>query len=245
MPIKMYHRPNSLDEALKLLDRTDVRSAVVAGGTRLNPNMDADVDEVVDLQAIGLERIDLVDNRLSIGAMSRLGDIADFPGIPDLLNRTIRNEAPNTFRNMATIGGCVASCDWESEILAALLVMNASLTIQSLAGSRFLSLEEFLASPSAALEKGIISNITLVTDGETALQRVARTPMDRPIVAVCGRKGGDGAVKQAFCGIANTPLLLDPAQLESLDPPADFRGSSAYRRRMAITLSQRIISSLA
>ena len=90
MPIKTYHRPNSIDEALKLLNQADTRSVVVAGGTHLNPRTEETVDEVVDLQALGLERIDLQENRLSLGAMCRLQDIADYPGTPALLKDTIR-----------------------------------------------------------------------------------------------------------------------------------------------------------
>ena len=245
MPIQTYHRPHTIEEALKLLNRADVCSAIVAGGTDLNPNLDDEVEAIIDLQALGLARIEIAENRLSLGAMSRLQDIADYPGAPDLLKAAIRYEAPNTFRNMATIGGLIASCDWESETLAALLVMETSVEIRSVAGANRPSLEAFLAAPDAALDKGIITAIDVTVDGETAHERVARTPMDRAIVAVCGRKTAGGDIRLAFSGIAETPILTEPDSLEALDPPADFRGSSDYRRRMAIVLCQRIISSLA
>ena len=245
MPIQSYHRPNSIEEALKLLNRPGARSAVVAGGTHLNPNLNDDLDAVIDLQALGLARIELAENRLSLGAMTRLQDIADYPGASVLLKETIRYEAPNTFRNMATIGGLVASCDWESETLAALLVMDAAVEIWSIAGANRVSLKAFLEESAAALENGIITSISLTSDGDTAHERVARTPMDRAIVAVSGRKFGGGEIRLAFSGIAETPILAAPDELESLNPPADFRGSSDYRQRMAITLSQRVISRLA
>ena len=245
MPIQTYHRPHTIEDALKLLNRSDARSAIIAGGTHLNPNLDDDVDAVIDLQALGLVRIELANNRLSLGAMSRLQDIAEHPDTPDLLRAVLRFEAPNTFRNMATIGGLVASCDWESETLAALLVMETAVEIRSAAGTNRLSLEAFLAAPAAALDKGIITDVSLHVDGATAHERVARTPMDRAIVAGCGRKTAEDDIRLAFSGIAETPILTEPEALEAIRPPADFRGSSDYRRRMAIILSRRVISSLA
>ncbi|MFN8458306.1 MAG: hypothetical protein U0401_27250 [Anaerolineae bacterium] len=52
--IKAYHRPSSLDEALKLLSRSNVSTAVIAGGTYITAHMDDSIDEAVDLQALGL-----------------------------------------------------------------------------------------------------------------------------------------------------------------------------------------------
>ena len=80
--------------------------------------------------------------------------------------------------------------------------------------------------------------------GATAHQRVARTPLDRAIVAVCGRVAPDGNIQLAVSGIAPTPILTSLDALSDLQPPADFRGSSAYRRQMAITLSRRVVDSL-
>ncbi len=245
MPIQTYHRPHSIEEALTLLNQAGARGAIIAGGTDLNPNLGDDFEAVIDLQALGLTRIELADNRLNLGAMSRLQDIADYSGTPTLLKDTIRYEAPNTFRNMATIGGLLAGCHWESETLAALLVMETEVEIRSIAGASRLSLEAFLAAPAAALDKGIITDIRLSIDGQTAHERVARTPMDRAIVAVCGRKSASGDIKLAFTGIAETPILIETGALDAINPPADFRGSSDYRRRMAINLSRRVISSLA
>ena len=245
MPIQAYHRPRSIDEALRMLNRADVNSIVVAGGTHAKANLDADVDEVVDLQALGLAGIERSPDRLSLGAMCRLQDIADHADTPKLLTTAMLNEAPNTFRNAATIGGIVATHDWESEILAALLVLDTTVSFQSLAGSKTLGLDDFLSDPDRALDNRIITGLELAIAGEAALQRVARTPLDRAIVAVCGRKSPDGRIRLAASGIASTPILTSLGALPDLQPPADFRGSSAYRRQMALVLSRRVIDSLA
>ncbi len=81
--------------------------------------------------------------------------------------------------------------------------------------------------------------------GVTASDRVARTSADKPIVAVLGRKRPDGRTLLALCGVAATPILVEPDQLSSLNPPADFRGSSEYRREMAVLLAGRVLNTLA
>ena len=52
--LKAYHRPTSVDEALQLLSRPGVNTAIVGGGTYITTCMPEMVDEVVDLQAAGL-----------------------------------------------------------------------------------------------------------------------------------------------------------------------------------------------
>lgn len=237
--IKNYHRPHNLDDALALLNRPGVASAVLAGGTHLNAHAEG-VDEVIDLQAAGLEGIKMAGDRLAIGAMTRLQALVDAELAPDLVRRTAHREGPNTFRNQATIGGVVAGADAESELLAALLVFEADVRVQTLAGSKSVTLSHFLGDVAGALAGGIITEITLATDGVAAGERVARTPADKPIVAVVGRKTADGRTLFAACGVAPSPILIDPDQLDSLAPPADFRGSSAYRREMARALGRRV-----
>ncbi|HTP09512.1 MAG TPA: molybdopterin dehydrogenase, partial [Anaerolineae bacterium] len=52
-----YHKPTTLDEALRLLRRTSVRTVPLAGGTSLVPSAARDVQAVVDLSALDLSYI--------------------------------------------------------------------------------------------------------------------------------------------------------------------------------------------
>src|SRR5512136_1398876 len=52
-----YHKPTTLDEALKLLRRTKLKSVPLAGGTSLIPEAARDVQAVVDLNALSLSFI--------------------------------------------------------------------------------------------------------------------------------------------------------------------------------------------
>lgn len=240
--INTYHRPETIGEALALLSRPQVKTAILAGGISLVPSLKGQIDEVVDLQALGLDQISTTGDRLEIGAMVRLQRLITHPDIPPVIARTTRYEGPNTFRNAGTLGGVVANANWESELFAALLVHEAKATLQDRAGEKTLPLASLAGSD---LEASLLTSIELNRDGTTAHVRVARTPLDAPIVAAVGRKKAGGQLLLAFCGVANKPVLLGPEEIDQLKPPADFRGSSAYRREMAAVLCRRVLDQLA
>lgn len=246
-PIKSYHRPTSVAEALQLLARRGVNTAVLAGGTYLTAHLDELVDEIVDLQAAGLDQVRSEPGRLTLGAMVRLQTIVDEAQAPALVREAAHREGPNTLRNAATVGGLVIGADPESELLAALLVFEATVEVHPTAagGPRTLPLPEFLADVPAALGGGLVTAVSLRTGGRAASERVARTPADRPIVAAVARLDEAGQVRLALCGVAPTPVLVEPDRLEaSLHPPGDFRGSGEYRRQMAIALTRRAVERL-
>jgi len=244
---KNYHRPESVESALALLGRSGVRTALVAGGTYLTPRLEEEVDEVVDLQAVGLDQIEHDGEQLTLGAMVTIQDVVDDEEVPALLREMARREGPNTFRNQGTVGGAVALADAESEFLAALLVLEAQVTVQTAEEERRLALSDFLAGDFAdagARKDGILTSVSLVKGGETADARVARTPADTPIVAAVGRRDEAGEVHLALCGVAERPILVEPDRIENVDPPADFRGSAEYRRQMAGVLGRRVVAAL-
>ncbi len=242
--LKHYYRPDSVDEVLDLLARPDVPSALLGGGTSLIATAPDDLQSVIDLQAAGLDHLDEKDGRLTAGATARLQDLADFIGTPALLREACYFEAPNTIRNAATLGGLIASADPESELLAALLVYEARVVIQNRQVAVESALAEFLNEKSRLLQGAIITEVRLPTGGRAASARVARTPADRPIVAAAGRVSPQGELLIALCGAAKTPLLAGPEALDRLPYPADFRGSSEYRRAMAGVLIRRVRAEL-
>lgn len=242
--IKTYHRPQDMDEAIGLLTQPGVTTAVLAGGTELNVDKAEAVDAVVDLQALGLEGIEQKGDRLIIRAMTRLQALVESGNTPDLIRETAHREGPNTFRNQGTIGGVIANADSESELLAAMLVSEAEVSVQTQSGVRTLALSAVLADVDGSLADGILTAVSLAIAGQTTSGRVARTPADKPIVAAVGRKKEDGQLLLALCGLADTPILVNPDQIASLDPSADFRGSSEYRKQMATVLSERVVEEL-
>ncbi len=230
-----YHRPTSLDQALALLDAPGPPRVLLAGGTVVNAAPGIDPIEVVDLQAVGLSGIVENGDGLRIGATTTLQELADEPLLPRTLADLARRELPSTLRSLATVGGTIATGDPQSELLAGLLVHEAVVTIVGESGEANRVLADVLAMDSIP---GIITAVSIETEGATAVARTGRTPGDRSIVAAVARKAGDLPPRLALCGVAATPVLVD--DLSTLDPPDDFRGSAQYRRHLARVLSDRV-----
>ncbi|NWF70014.1 MAG: FAD binding domain-containing protein [Chloroflexi bacterium] len=242
--IKAYHRAENIDHALQLLTRSGVKTAVLASQSLVDARLDESVDEVVDLQALGLNRIQAAGARLTVEALVTLQTLLEHAAVPAALRALIRAEANHTFRNMRSISGLLCTTDAESQLVAALLVCAAEVNIESARGSRQMALAEFLNDIDAALNGGILTTVTFDVSGQMAAAHVARTPADKPIVAAVARRGPDGRVLLALSGVARTPLLVEAAQVEQLQPAGDFRGSPLYRREMALTLSRRVLDEL-
>lgn len=242
-PIDAYHRPQTIAEALQLLTRDGVRSALVAGGTSLVPALDErEIEEVIDLQALGLDSIETGDERLILGALLAVQTLVDDERVPPLVQEGAFREGPNTFRHQATLGGVIAAAHRESELLAALLVHDAALTVETVSGTQTLSLADFLAQTDR--QPGIITAVTIATGGKTGHARVARTPLDTAIVAAHARRDNDGTLRLALTGVGTTPSLVAPGAIDTLAPPGDFRGSSEYRQEMATILARRALAQL-
>ncbi len=264
--ISQYHRPKTLDDALTLLQH-DETSVPLAGGTHLLPSRDPYVQTVVDLQALGLDELSVEGFHLHLGAMVPLQRLVESPAVGEFLSESARLEGPTTYRNAATIGGIIATGDPLSYLLIALLALDAQVHLR-LPDPATVSLDRILDAPRKFLDGGLITGVTaLSADGApgVAMARVARTPRDKPIVAVAVRvtRDGDlcGGVRIALAGVADRPIcaykvedrlkgqpfdkgLVDVAVtnlLEDLDPPSDFKGSSEYRCEMAAVLTRRAL----
>lgn len=245
-----YYRPENLDDALRLLAQPD--TLPLAGGTKL---LASDVTgAVVDLQAVGLNQIDWVDDVLHVGATATLTELATAlaekeDGPASLLQQAIHRAGPDTYRNAATLGGTIASRLPDSELLAALLVLEAQL---HLAYDETTSLVNYLAAeerPSL-----LITAIAIPwTNGLGRSERVARTPADYPIVSITLWQPAQGSACLAATGLGERPFRLTAAE-SSLDDieaaaaaakaanqhPGDFRGDAAYRAEMAAVLTRRV-----
>jgi CO/xanthine dehydrogenase FAD-binding subunit len=214
--------------------------------------------DVVDLQALDLAGIERRDDAvLWIGAMTRLQELVDSDCVPSVVREAAHHELPSTLRAQSTIGGCIASGDPDSELLATLLVHNGRVHIAHTSGSVEAPLDELLAELPLAAGR-IITAVSIDPRGTSSLMRTGRTPADRPIVAAVARQL-DGRHWAAFTGVAATPVLVnstavdggsllpsgagmaasDPYGTSLFEPIGDFRGSSEYRRVLARILIAR------
>ncbi len=234
--IMQYHRPSTVDEAVELLQEPG--TLPLGGGTVVTATSGPASTTVVDLQALDIAGIEHDGATVRIGAMARLQDLVDSPAVPPVIRELAHREAPNTIRNAATIGGTIGAAEAESELLTGLLAFGTSVTVTGQTGPADHLLDDLLDDPSL-LDGAIITAVSVPTDGIAAADRTARTPKDRPIVSVVAHRSDRGTVVIAASGVAERPVIVDIDALIDLDPPADFRGSSEYRRHLATVLAQR------
>ncbi len=215
--ISVYQRPATLEAALTCLARPG--AVPVGGGTKVNATTGLQPIEVVDLQNLGLDRIERLDGRMAvIGATVTLSQLAGSEVIPDVIREAARREQPSTLRAQATVGGCVATGDRESELLAALLAHGGLVRIAAADGVREVTLQQLLAALPAPAG-GIITAVTISTAGRSSAARTGRTRADRPIVAAVARVTADGRRRVALAGVAATPVLIDSAEHFGARPP--------------------------
>lgn len=237
-----YHKPATIAEAIQLLGRTESRLVPLAGGSRLVGDLETrtrrDVDGVVDLSGLDLSYIHAQDDELHVGAMTTISDLIAHPVAADLadgiLRRTARYEGPVNLRNAATLGGLIAAAEADSELYAALLALGASVVYDGGPHPQPLSQRTGRGVGGEGL---LITEIRIpirpLTGGHA---RIARTPMDRPIVAAVAVMG-EGIERVLLCGVAARPILDG----EVMAPVSDFKGSAEYRREMAAVVRRRAL----
>ena len=117
--ITAYHRPKSLDEALKILTQQD--TVPLGGGTLLSHEQPfgsaqdrSDSVQAVDLQLLGLDSLTKNGNNLELGATLTLQALLESEHCPEALKSALKLEAPLNIRNTATVAGTLVSCDGRS-----------------------------------------------------------------------------------------------------------------------------------
>ena len=146
-----YHRPDTLEETLGLLDRFGEDGKVLAGGMSLIPLMKlrfATPANLIDVNAVpGLAGMTESDGWLRVGAMTRHADLE----ASDLLKQkypTMAAAAPLVsdplVRNRGTIGGSLAHADPAGDWGAVMLAVGAQLVAKSSSGERVIGIDDFL-----------------------------------------------------------------------------------------------------
>lgn len=228
MLFKEYHRPATIDEAMSLLRRESPHTVALSGGTWLNGEAPRNIEAVVDISQLGLNRIDKQASPplMRIGAAVTLQHIVEAfepeqqphkAGLPafGVLSVTAQAMAGLNIRNSATIGGAIVTADSSSPLITALLAFDADLVVQA-DEQRTLSLSAFLAYRERVIADGVlITHVEMPIPSADTLadyERVARTPKDYPIVcavARCAMKDGiAGNMRVAVGGVGPTPFRL-------------------------------------
>jgi CO/xanthine dehydrogenase FAD-binding subunit len=247
-----YHRPKTLDEALRLL--TQPNRTPLGGGTLLSKET-TDPVEAVDLQSLNLGTLEAQGNSLKIGATVTLQELLESGSCPKELKSAIKLEAPLNLRNAATVAGTLVSGDGRSTFTTVLLALDAKLEQTKLEDSkiesRISNIGDFL--PLRSLQGALITSITIPLNVKIAFDSVSRTPADKPIVCAALAQWNSGRTRLVLGGYGKSPLLaMDGTEAEGMETAArnafheatDEWASAEYRMDVAATLAKRCLESI-
>jgi len=213
-----YAAPDSLAEAIRLLDEGGEDAKLLAGGHSLIPLMKlrlAAPSLLVDLRRVdGLRGIDKANGGWRFGSMTRHVDLQVHDEL-GLLSVAARSIADQQVRNRGTIGGSLAHGDPASDLPAVLLAAEGSVTVQGSGGEREIAAADlFQDYLTTAIAPGEVMTSVSVPIGEGwgfGYQKFNRRVEDWAMVGVCAlvRKAADGSCEDVRVGLTNmgsTPL---------------------------------------
>jgi CO/xanthine dehydrogenase FAD-binding subunit len=246
--ITEYHRPKSRAEAVALLQKPGVRP--LGGGTVLNRPGLTEKIAAVDLQALGLDGIENSAGQFCLGAMAVLQRVMETAWLPAGIRQAAQMEVSGNLRQMATVAGSLVSAGGRSRWAAALLAVDARLVWEP--GAAASTLEGWLAQGRPTSPGAFITTIVFEAGVRVALQSVARTPADEPLVCAAAAAWPSGRVRLALGGWGSHPLLAydGPGLVEHIrsaareayaQKPDDWAGAE-YRREMAGVLAGRCLA---
>ncbi|MBN2388092.1 MAG: FAD binding domain-containing protein [Anaerolineales bacterium] len=255
--ITEYHRPQSLEEALRLLVREETYP--LGGGTVLNQPTERSY-AVIDLQNLGLDRIHKAGNVLQIGSTARLQSLLESEHTPMALKTALDLEAPLNLRNMGTVAGALVACDGRSPFATAMLALDARVTVvggqetADVPQSTVLGLGDILPLRDEQLQRRLITRIDIPLNVKLAFEMVARTPADRPIICAALAQWTAGRTRLVLGGWGASPSLAmdgssgtgaEAAARNAAHEATDEWASAEYRREVAAILAKRCLKGIA
>ena len=152
--IQEFFKPQTLAEAVALKDKYMDGAVFMAGGTDVNCRDSIDgVETVIGIEQLNLNQISKTEQALSIGAGVTIQELIDSPLVPDQLTIAAGHFMNRNIRNIATIGGNIASNHTTSNLIPILIGLDAEL---KLAGSEpLLSVYDYITREMSLLIESI------------------------------------------------------------------------------------------
>lgn len=203
-----YHKPNSIDDACKLLSRESPRTVPLGGGTVLSQYHGEPI-AVVDLQDLGIDGIEAHGNMLFIGASTTLQSVIESELIDNEIKKACEIESTYNLRQTATIGGCIASGSWGSPLLSIIFASDAELTIQP--DEIKLKIGKWISLTQEEKDHRFISHISIAKEQHVALETISKTPKSKPEIMLCASGWESGRIRYVLMDKRSKKmqLLLD------------------------------------
>ena len=224
-----YYCPETLDEAVRLLDEHGENGKVLAGGQSLMPLMSlrlARPEVIIDLNRVpGLDRIAANGDRgLGIGALTRqraLERDASLTARNPLLAAAVPLIGHFQIRNRGTVGGSLVHADPAAELPAVTVALGADFVLTGASGERVVPAEEFyLGYMATAIEANeVLTEIRLPAwkAGRLwAIDEVSRRKGDFAMVGVALWVDLDGSAcadaRITLFGVGGKPVRVEKAE---------------------------------
>jgi len=279
LPKMDYASPSSLKEALELLKKYKNKARLLSGGTDLIPKMKkrlVTAEVVIDLNRIPrLTGIELRKDGLHIGGLTRLTEIKESRVVREkipVLVQAIGVMASPPIRNRGTMAGNLCTASPAADTAPPLLVLNASVKLQSAKGKRVVPVKEFFQGPQKTVRRPdeILTEVIIpIQKGSSAFMKLGRRKaFTLSVVSAAAfarvRGGKFEDVRVALGAVAPTPIrgwkveealegkeaneqnIAQAAELikGEVKPISDLRASEEYRREMSAVLTRRVLGQI-
>jgi len=162
------HHPKSITETLELLNRKEIMTYPIGGGTSIENRITGDFD-VTSLNQLDLNTIEVHGNFLEIGSTATIQNIFDYfvenqsyiDSVHLGISRAIDNEADITLRREATLAGILVSSDGLSRLATTLMALDSELIIEKQDGQYKMKLGNLLQFPGGFLKGQLITKLLI------------------------------------------------------------------------------------
>lgn len=259
-----YARPESLEQAVALLDEYGSDARVLCGGTdliirlrdrSLRPEVVVDVKRIPEFAP----SISIDGATMRISAGTTMTDIME--------NATVRRVFPALadaasiigsiqIRNRATLVGNQCNASPAADTAPTLLVYGARMVLIGAGGERLVALDDFFVrSGVTTMQPGELAlalelPMPAVRNGSAFARRTRRRGHDLASVTLAVGVGEDGSTRLAYGSVGPRPLLfssqsgeppLEAWLAEARPSPTSMRATPDYRRAMLRVLTQRAL----
>jgi carbon-monoxide dehydrogenase medium subunit len=253
-----YYKPSSVPEAVALLAKNN-EAKPIAGGMSLLPTMKqrlAAPAALIDLSAVsGLKGVDVTDDTVTIGAMTRHIEVAKTPALMKAipaLSKLAGGIGDPAVRNRGTIGGSLANNDPAADYPAATLALGATIVTNT----REIAADNFFRGMfETALEHGeIITAVKFPIPHAAGYAKMQNMASRFALVGVFVAKFDSGvrvAVTGAASAVFRVPALeaalgkrFDPTAVNGhgIDPAglaSDIHAEAAFRAHLISVMARR------
>jgi carbon-monoxide dehydrogenase medium subunit len=277
-----YHAPATLNAAFELIAQYGEDCKILSGGHSLIPVLKLRLASPAALIDIGrikeLNHITRDGGLLRIGALATHASIADSAAIQlhcPLLSDTARQIGDQQVRNRGTIGGSLVHADPAADWPAAIVALDANITVKSQGGERVIAAADFFVDMlTSAVEPGeIVTEISISLPPQpkaASYQKVAQAASGFAIIGVAAQLNIDqGVCRDARIGVTGLAVKayrahaaeqalrgkqIDEAAIqnaaeiadrEATDTMDDIHASGEYRRHLTRIYAGRAIRNAA